>query len=172
MEHLVDQKMDNASSNSNSPMSDPEESTIVIPPDWPSQQLIPEPSHVPSPQPMCFDAYPSTPSRYPPLEINIPEDPPSLTSSLGKRSASPSSVISQPQYARMWNPKGLIHKHLPSYDGAHTIAVPHARSPSRSAMGSPETCHRLPLSLPNLFFPLLYLTLDCLPSRLPKITYG
>jgi len=141
MEHLVDQKLENTSSDSNSPMSDPypEESTIVIPPEWPSQQSIPEPRYVPLPQLIHFDAYPSMPSQCPPLEIDIPEDPPSPASSLGKRSASPSSVVSQPRYACIWNPEGLVHKHSPSYDGAHTIAVPHARSPSRSAMGSPKT---------------------------------
>ena len=141
MEHLVDQKLENASSNSDSPMSDPypEESTIVIPPDWPSQQSIPEPHYVPSPQPMHFDMYPSAPSQRPPQEVNIPEDPLSPASSLGKCSASPSSMVSQPQYAHIWNPEGLIHKHSPTYDNTHTVAVPHARSPSRSAMGSPKT---------------------------------
>ena len=71
MEHLVDQKLENASSDSDSPMSSPEESTIVIPSDWPSQQLIPEPSHMLSPQPTRFDAYPSAPSQRPPLEVDI-----------------------------------------------------------------------------------------------------
>jgi len=139
MEHLVDQKLENISSDSDSPMSDPEESTIVIPSDWPSQQSIPEPSHMPSPQPTHFDVYPIVPSQHPLLEVDIPEDPPSPASSLGKHSASPSSIVSQPQYACIWNPEGLIHKHSPSYDGTHTVAVPHARSPSRSAMGSPKT---------------------------------
>jgi len=161
--------MDNASSNSDSPMSDPEESTIVIPPDWPSQQSIPEPSHVPSSQPTRFDTYPSVPSQRPLLEINIPEDPPSPTSSLGKFSASPSSVVLQPWYTCMWNPEGLIYKHSPSYDGAHTIAVPHARSPSRSTMGSPKTSPDASPSIsepaisasilnPNLTSPIGYLS--------------
>jgi len=139
MEYLVDQKLENVSNDSNSPMSNSEESTIVIPPDWPSQQSIPEPSHMPPPQPMHFNAYPSAPSQCPPLEVDIPEDPPSPASSLGKCSASLSSIVSQPQYTCIWNPEGLIHKHSPSYDGVHTIAVPHARSPSRSAIGSPES---------------------------------
>jgi len=142
IEYLADQKLDNVSSTpeTDSPMSDAyPESTIVIPPDWPSQQLIPEPSHVPSPQPMSFDAYPVAPSQCPLLEVTIPKDPLSPASSLGKYSTSPSSVISQLQYSCIWNPKGLIHKPLPIYDSAHTIVVPHARSPSQSAMGSPET---------------------------------
>jgi len=141
MEHLVDQKLGNVSNNSNSPMSDryPEESTIVIPPDWPSQQLIPEPHHVPSPQPMRFDTYPSAPSQRPPLEVDIPEDPPSPASSLGKRSTSPSSIVSQPQYAHIWNPEGLIHKHSPTYDGMHTVTVPHARSCWSAIREHPDT---------------------------------
>ena len=141
MEYLVDQKLENVSSSpeTDSPMSDAyPESTITIPPDWPHQQSIPEPSHVPSPQPMPLDAYPAVPSHHPPLEVNIPEDPPSPASSLGKRSTSPSSIISQPHYMRIWNSEGLIHKHLPTYNGAHTIAVPHRRSPPESTSGSPE----------------------------------
>ena len=141
MEYLVDQKLENVSSSpeTDSPMSDAHpESTIAIPLDWPYQQSIPEPSHMPSPQPMSFDAYPAVPSHCPPLEVNIPEDPPSPTSSLGKRSASPSSVVSQPHYMRIWNPEGLIHKHSPTYDGVHTIAVPHQRSPPESTSASPE----------------------------------
>ena len=141
MEYLVDQKLENVSSSpeTDSPMSDAyPESTIAIPLDWPCQQSIPEPSHVPSPQPMPFDAHPTVPSHRPPLEVNIPEDPPSPASSLGKRSASPSSVVSQPHYMRIWNPERLIHKHSPTYDGAHTIAVPHWRSPPESASASPE----------------------------------
>ena len=152
MEHLVNQKLENASSDSDSPMSNPEESTIIIPADWPSQQSIPGPSHMPSPQPTCFDAHPIAPSHYPPLEVDIPKDPPSPASLLGKRSTSPSSVVSQPRYACMWNPEGLIHKHSPSYDSAHTIAVPHARSPSRSTMGSPETS---PDALPSISEPAI-----------------
>ena len=142
MEYLVDQKLENVSSSpeTGSPMSDTyPESTIVIPPDWPYQQSIPEPDHVPSPQPMSLEAYPVVPSHRPPLEVDIPEDPLSPASSLGKHSASPSSVVSQPHYMRIWNPEGLIHKHSPTYDGAHTIAVPHWRSPPESASGSPKS---------------------------------
>ena len=141
MEHLVDQKLENASSDSetDSPMSDAyPESTIVIPPGWPFPQSIPEPSHVPPPQPMSFDAYPAVPSHRPPLKVDIPEDPPSPASSLGKRSASPSSVVSQPHYMRLYNPEGLIHKHSPTYEGASTIAAPHRRSLPESASASPE----------------------------------
>ena len=142
MEYLVDQKLENVSSSpeTDSPMSDAyPESTITILPDWPYQQLIPEPSYVPSPQPMSLDAYPATPSHCPLLEVDIPEDPPSPASSLGKCSASPSSIVLQPYYMHIWNPEGLIHKHLPTYDGAHTIAVPHQRSPPESASESPES---------------------------------
>ena len=115
------------------------ESTIVIPPEWPYQQSILEPSHMPSPQPMSFNVYPTVPSHRPPLEVDIPEDPLSPTSSLGKCSASPSSVVLQPHYMCIWNPEGLIHKHSPTYDSAHTIAVPHRRSPPESASGSPKS---------------------------------
>ena len=118
-------------------------------PDWPSQQLIPEPSHMPSPQPMRFDTYPIAPSHCPPLEVNIPEDPLSPASLIGKRSASLSSMVSQPQYSCIWNPEGLIHKHLPTYDGMHTIAVPHRRSPPESTMGSPKTSPDAFPSLPD-----------------------
>ena len=169
MEHLVDQKLENVSSDSSdsdSPMSDlyPEESPIVILPDWPSQQLIPEPSHVPSPQPMCFDAYPIAPSYHPPLEVDIPEDPPSPASSLGKCSASPSSMVSQLQYTHIWNPEGLIHKHLPTYNGMHTIAVPYARSPSRSAMGSPKTS---PNTSPSISEPAISASIPIPDSTFP-----
>jgi len=109
-----------------------------VPANWPSQQSIPEPNHMSSPQPMSFDTYPVVPSHRPPLEVTIPEDPPSPASSLGKRSALPTSIISQPQYAHIWNAEGLIHKHSPTYDGAHTIAVPHHRSPPESTSASPE----------------------------------
>ena len=155
MEYLVDQKLENVSSSpeTDSPISNAyPESTIVILLDWPSQQLIPEPSHVPSPQLIPFNAYPAVPSHCPPLEVDIPEDPPSPASSLGKCSTSPSSVISQPQYACIWNPKGLIYKHLPTYDGMHTIAVPHRRSPSESTLGSPKTS---PNTFPSISEPAI-----------------
>jgi len=167
MEHLVDQKLENVSDDSDSPMSNPEESTIVIPADWPSQQSIPEPSHVPSPQPMHFDVHPIAPSHRPLLEVDIPEDPPSPASSLGKCSAPQSSVVLQPRYACMWNPEGLIHKHSPSYDSAHTIAVPHARSPSRSTMGSPETS---PNASPSISEPAISASIPN-PTSTPLIGY-
>jgi len=82
MEYLADQKLENASQG-DSPMTDDfPESTIVIPADWPSQQSIPEPNHVSLPQPISLDAYPVIPSHCPPLEVNIPEDPPPPASSL------------------------------------------------------------------------------------------
>ena len=120
-----------------------------IPVDWPSQQSIPEPDHVQEPQPTSHDTYPVVPSHRPPLEITIPEDPPSPASSLGKHSALPTSVVSQPQYARLWNAEGLIHKHLPTYDGAHTIAVPHRRSPPESVLASPEASSDATLPIPE-----------------------
>ena len=125
------------------------ESTITIPTDWPSQQSIPEPCHVPSPEPMSQDAYPTVPSHRPPLEVNIPEDPPSPASSLGKCSTSPTSIISQPQYTRIWNPEGLVHKHLPTYDSTHTIAVPHRRSLPKSALASPKASPDASPSIPE-----------------------
>ena len=67
-----------------------------VPVDWPSQQSIPEPNHVQEPQPISHDAYPTVPSHRPPLEVTIPEDPLSPASSLGKRSASLTSVVLQP----------------------------------------------------------------------------
>jgi len=175
MEYLTDQKLENTSE-SDSPMSDnvPESSMIIpanwpnyqsipvpdhvpapqlldfdIPVDWPSQQSIPEPNHVQEPQPISHDAYPVVPSHRPPLEVTIPEDPPSLASSLGKRSALPTSIVSQPQYARLWNAEGLIHKHLPTYDSAHTIAVPHCRSPPESTSASPEAFPDAPSPIPE-----------------------
>ena len=120
-----------------------------IPVDWPSQQLIPEPDHVQELQPTSHDTYPVAPSHHPPLEVTIPEDPPSPASLLGKHSASPTSVISQPQYTRLWNAEGLIHKHLPTYDGAHTIAVLHCRSPPESALASPKASSDAPLPIPE-----------------------
>ena len=115
-----------------------------IPVDWPSQQSIPEPDHVQEPQPISHDVYPTVPSHRPLLEVTIPEDPLSPASSLGKRSASPTSIVSQPQYARIWNAEGLIHKHLPTYDSVHTIAVPHCRSPPESALASPKASPDVP----------------------------
>jgi len=164
MEYLADQKLENMLEG-NSPISDdfPESSIVIpadwpshqsipvpdhmpapqlldfdIPVDWPSQQSIPEPDHMQEPQPITHDVYPVVPSCRPLLEVTIPEDPPSPASSLGKRSASPTSVVSQPQYAHLWNPEGLIHKHSPTYDSAHTIAVPHHRSPPESTSASPK----------------------------------
>jgi len=133
-----------------SPMSDDfSKSSIVIPANWPSQQLIPEPDHVQEPQLTSHDAYPVVPSHRPPLEITIPKDPLSPASSLGKCSTLPTSVVSQPQYACLWNAEGLIHKHSPTYDGAHTIAVPHRRSPSESVSASPKTSSDAPLPIPE-----------------------
>jgi len=120
-----------------------------IPVNWPSQQSIPEPDHVQEPQPMSHDAYPAVPSYHPPLEVTIPEDPPSPASSLGKRSASPTSIVSQPQYTRLWNAEGLIHKHLPAYEGVHTIAVLHCRSLPESALASSEASPDPSPSLPE-----------------------
>jgi len=120
-----------------------------IPVDWPSQQSIPEPNHVQEPQPISHNAYPAVPSHCPLLEVTISEDPPSPASSLGKCSASPTSVVSQPQYARIWNAEGLIHKHSPIYDGTHTIAVPHRRSPPESALASPKASSDAPLPVPE-----------------------
>jgi len=120
-----------------------------VPIDWPSQQSIPEPNHVEEPQPVSHDTYPAVPSHCPPLEVTIPEDPPSPASSLGKRSASLTSVVLQPQYARLWNAEGLIHKHSPTYDSAHTIAVPHCRSPPESASASPKASPDLSSSIPE-----------------------
>jgi len=120
-----------------------------IPVNWPSQQSIPEPDHMQEPQPISHDAYPTVPSHRPPLEIAIPEDPPSPTSLLGKHSALLTSVVSQPQYACLWNAEGLIHKHSPTYDGAHTIAVPHRRSPPESALASPEASSDVPSPIPE-----------------------
>jgi len=163
MEYLADQKLEHTPEE-DSPMSDdfPESSIVIpadwpnyqsipvpdhvpapqlldfdIPVDWPSQQSIPEPNHVQEPQPISCDAYPVVPSHRPPLEVTIPEDPPSPASSLGKRSALPTSVVLQPQYARIWNAEGLIYKHSPTYEGAHTIAVLHRRSPPESTSASP-----------------------------------
>ena len=99
IEYLIDQKLENVSSKPNSPMSNAnfqEEPTIMIPLEWPSQQSIPEPSHMQSPEPMEFNPYPIVPSNYPLLELMIHEDPLSPSSSLGKCSASPSSTVSQP----------------------------------------------------------------------------
>jgi len=175
MEYLADQKLEHTPEE-DSPMSDDfPKSSIVIPADWPNYQSIPIPDHVPAPQlldfdipvgwpsqqsipapdhlqelqPISHDAYPTVPSHRPPLEITIPEDPPSLASSLGKRSALPTSIILQPQYARIWNAEGLIHKHSPMYEGAHTIAVLHRRSPSESALASPEASSDAPLPIPE-----------------------
>jgi len=104
---------------------------------------------MPEPQPISHDAYPAVPNHRPPLEVTIPEDPPSPASSLGKHSTSPTSVISQPQYAHLWNAEGLIYKHLPTYDGTHTIAVLHRRSPSESASASPEASSDTPSPIPE-----------------------
>ena len=120
-----------------------------IPVDWPSQQSIPEPDHMQEPQPISHDTYPAVPSHRPPLEVTIPEDPPSPASLLGKRSILPTSVVSQPQYARLWNAEGLIHKHSPTYDGTHTIAVPHCRSPPESTLASPKASSDVPLPIPE-----------------------
>jgi len=101
MEYLANQKLEHTPEE-NSPMSnDFPESSIVIPADWPSYQLIPVPNHVQEPQPISHDAYPAVPSHCPPLEVTIPEDPPPPASLLGKRSASLTSVILQLQYARI-----------------------------------------------------------------------
>jgi len=101
MEYLADQKLEHTPEE-NSPMSDDFlESSIVIPANWPSYQLIPVPDHMQEPQPISYDAYPTVPSHCPPLEVTIPEDPLSPASSLGKRSASLTSVILQLQYARI-----------------------------------------------------------------------
>jgi len=149
MEYLADQKLENMFKG-DSPMSDDfPESSIVIPAEWPSQHLIPEPDHVPLPQPMPLDASPAVPSHRPLLEVTIPEDPPSPASSLGKHSASPTSIVLQPQYACLWNPEGLIHKHSPTYDGAHTIAVPYHRSSPESALASPEASPDVSPSIPE-----------------------
>jgi len=175
MEYLADQKLEHTPEE-DSPMSDdfPESSIVIpenwpnfqsipvpdhvpapqlldfnIPIDWPSQQSIPEPDHMQEPQPISHDAYPAVPSHRPLLEVTIPEDPPSPASSLGKRSASPTSVISQPQYARLWNAEGLIHKHLPTYNSAHTIAVLHRRSPPESALASPKASSDAPSPIPE-----------------------
>ena len=163
MEYLADQKLEHTPEE-DSPMSDitipadwplanwpnyqsipvpnhvpaPQLLDFDVPVDWPSQQSIPEPDHVAESQPISRDAYPAVPSHCPPLEIAIPEDPPSPASSLGKCSASPTSIVLQPQYARLWNAEGLVHKHSPTYDSAHTIAVPHRRSPPESTLASPE----------------------------------
>jgi len=172
MEYLADQKLEHMPEE-DSPMSDdlPESSIVIpadwpnyqsipvpdhvpapqlldfnIPVDWPSQQLIPEPDHVQEPQPTSHNTYPTVPSHRPPLEITIPEDPLSPASSLGKRSTSPTSVVLQPQYACLWSAEGLIHKHSPTYDGAHTIAVPHHRSPPESALVSPKASPDAPSS--------------------------
>ena len=120
-----------------------------IPVGWPSQQSIPAPDHLQELQPISHDAYPTVPSHRPPLEITIPEDPPSPASSLGKCSTSPTSVVSQPQYTCLWNAEGLIYKHSPTYDGAHTIAVPHRRSPPESASASPEASPYAHLPIPE-----------------------
>jgi len=172
MEYLADQKLEHTPEE-DSPMSDDfPESSIVIPADWPNYQSIPVPDHVPAPQlldfnipidwpsqysipepdhmqetqPISHDIHPAVPSHRPPLEVTIPEDPLSPASSLGKHSASPNSIVSQPQYAHIWNAEGLIHKHLPTYDGAHTIAVLHHRSPPESASASPEASPDAPSS--------------------------
>jgi len=174
MEYLADQKLEHTPEE-DSPMSDiaipadwppadwpnyqsipapdhmpvPQLLDFDIPIDWPSQQSIPEPDHMQEPQPISHDAYPAVPSHRPPLEVTIPEDPPSPASSLGKCSASPTSIVSQPQYARIWNTEGLIHKHSPTYDGVHTIAVPHRRSPPESALASPKASSDAPLPIPE-----------------------
>ena len=175
MEYLADQKLEHTPEE-DSPMSDdfPELSIVIpadwpnyqsipvpdhmpapqlldfnIPVDWPSQQSIPEPDHVQEPQPISRDTYPVVPSHHPLLEITIPEDPLSPASLLGKRSASPTSVVSQPQYACLWNAEGLIHKHSPTYEGAHTIAVPHRRSPPESVSASPEASSDAPSPIPE-----------------------
>jgi len=124
MEYLIDQKLENVSSDPDSPMSDTnsqEEPTITIPLEWPSQQSIPEPSHMQSPEPMEFDPYPIVPSNHPPLELMIHKDPLSPSSSLGKCSASPSSTVSQPRYSHLWDSSDNVYKHSPTYEGAHTI---------------------------------------------------
>jgi len=169
MEYLADQKLEHMPEE-DSPMSDiiipidwpshesipvpdhvpaPQLLDFDIPVDWPSQQSIPEPNHVQEPQPIPQDAYPAVPSHRPPLEVTIPEDPPSPASSLGKRSASPTSIVSQPQYMCLWNAEGLIHKHLPTYEGAHTIAVPHHRSPPESTSASPKASPDPSSSIPE-----------------------
>jgi len=149
MEYLADQKLEHTPEE-DSPISDDfSKSSIAIPADWPSQQSIPEPDHVQEPQLTSHDTYPVVPSHRPLLEITIPENPPSPASSLGKRSALPTSVVLQPQYARLWNDEGLIHKHSPTYNGAHTIAVPHRRSPPESVLASPETSSDAPLPIPE-----------------------
>jgi len=131
------------------PVPAPQLLDFDIPVDWPSQQSIPELNHVQEPQPISHDAYPAVPSHRPPLEVTIPEDPPSPASSLGKCSASPTSIVSQPQYMCLWNAEGLIHKHSPTYKGAHTIAVPHCRSPPESALASPEASPDAPSPIPE-----------------------
>jgi len=168
MEYLADQKLEHTPEE-DSPMSDDfPKSSIVIPADWPnyqsipvpdhmpapqlldfdipvnwpSQQSIPEPNHVPEPQPTSYDTYPTVPSHHPPLEVTIPEDPLSPASSLGKRSASPTSVVLQPQYTCIWNTEGLIHKHLPTYDSAYVEDgvrdITHSKNPkSKSSQSRP-----------------------------------
>jgi len=175
MEYLANQKLEHTPEE-DSPMSDdfPESSIIIptdwpnyqsipipdhvpapqlldfdIPVDWPSQHSIPEPDHVQEPQPISHDAHPAVPNYCPPLEVIIPEDPPSPASSLGKRSTSPTSIVSQSQYMCIWNTEGLIHKHSPTYDGAHTIAVPHCRSPPESASASPKASPDPSSSIPE-----------------------
>jgi len=174
MEYLADQKLEHMLE-ADSPMSDiaipadwppadwpnyqsipapdhvpvPQLLDFDVPVDWPSQQLIPEPNHVQEPQPIALDAYPAVPSHRPPLEVTIPEDPLSPASSLGKCSASLTSIILQPQYARLWNAEGLIHKHSPMYDGAHTIAVLHRRSPPESTSASPKASSDAPSPIPE-----------------------
>jgi len=67
MEYLANQKLENTPE-SDSPMSnDFPESSMVIPANWPSQQSIPVPDHVPVPQLIDFDAYPAVPSHRPPI---------------------------------------------------------------------------------------------------------
>jgi len=168
IEYLVDQKLENISSEPNSPMSDAyskEEPTITIPLEWPSQQSILEPSHMQFPEHMEFDLYPVVPSHHPLLDLIIHEDPPSPTSSLGKRSASPSSVVSQPQYAHLWDGSENVYKHLPTTEGLYTIDVLHAQSPSRSAMGSPTSSIK---ASPSALVPTINLPISSPDSPSPS----
>ena len=166
MEHPVEQKLENISSEPDSPMSNAnsqEEPTIMIPLEWPSQQSIPEPSHMQSPEPMEFNPYPVVPSNHPPLDLIIHEDPPSPSSSLGKCSTSPSSTVSQPQYAHLWDGSDNIPKHSPTYEGTHTVEEPHAQSPSRSTMGSPMSSIK---ASPSALNPTISLS-DLTPESTP-----
>jgi len=173
MEYLANQKLEHTPEEDN-PMSDdfPELSIVIpadwpnyqsipvpdhvpvpqlldfdIPVNWPSQQSIPEPDHMQEPQPISHDAYPAVPSHRPPLEVTIPEDPPSPASLLGKCSALPTSVVLQPQYARIWNAEGLIHKHSP----ITTVRIPLQCRIADLLLKAPRHLPRLPLMRPHLF---------------------